>query len=79
MGLLGMALLDKMLKPDIDPYESPDPGKLIARSGRIAVRSERDLLLGTMGFKDTIAGEKDDSEVAASKKIRKKTRRNTLL
>lgn len=57
-----------------------DPRLLLARAGRRAVRSERDRLLSTFGFEDTISTVKDESQVAADSDLKiKKRKRNTLL
>lgn len=57
-----------------------DPRVLLARAGRRALRSERDLAIGTFGFEDTIMELKDASEIAAkTKKPIKNRKRNTLL
>lgn len=76
------ALLSKLLSPDVSGLRDAkdDPRLLLARAGRKAVRSERDRLLSTFGFEDTVSTVKDESQVAADSDLKiKKRKRNTLL
>lgn len=86
MGLLdsfGFKALGRLFTPDVSGLRDAkdDPRVLLARAGRKALRSERDLALGTFGFEDTISRPRDASEVGISKDIelKKKPKRNTLL
>lgn len=80
--VFGFDILSKLFSPDVSGLREAkdDPRVLLARAGRRALRSERDLMISTFGFEDTIMEPKDASEIAArTKKPIKKRKRNTLL
>ena len=77
-----LSAIGKLFTPDVSGLRDAkdDPRVLLARAGRKAVRSERDLMLSTFGFEDTISGPKDESQIAAPDDLKiKKRKRNTLL
>lgn len=81
-GLNPLKSLFSLFDPDVSGLRDAkdDPRVLLARAGRRALRSERDLAISTFGFEDTIMAPKDASEIAAqTKKPIKSRKRNTLL